>query len=673
MITESHRTRKRKSPKMQRLLFIIAAISPLAINAAEPPPGLLLARDGRALAVIVVGAEPSRSTENAARILREHLQQISGAEFRVIDDSRIPDDTIRIAVGESKVTRSLGIDAAELGPGGIHIQTFPSTIVLVGGDEENARDPDGTHYAVTTFLEEYLDVRFLWPGELGKVVPQRKSIRIGPIKESFTPMLRQRKIRMHGGFDRRMAIGGRLLDVDAADFERVMTSAKETVSFDSGWGKWHRMGGSLGLASGHSFGHMWEKYGEKHPEWFAMAPNGSRDQSASPERSRLCVSNPELFRTIADELIARINETGQSSVAIGPNDGGQTTFCVCRECEALDAPSDRKIELIDFSPGANRRVFEHVPLTDRYVHFWNGIARRVTAVHPDTWLTADAYSAYRSPPVRAKLHPNIAIRFVGVSYVNEQLRRQGLADWDAWSNAASRIYFRSNHLLASRREGTAVVYAQRQADDFRRLAPRSMIGTDLDSCMHNWATQGLNYYAMAKLLWDPELDIDLLIDDYCRSGFGEGADVVKRYFLRLEELSVEFASQQQPVTAPFTPERVTELRALLDEAAAAVDRESDEHRRVEFLRVGLEYTAGYSTMMRRFYAWKEAGAQRTDEHNRQLRAAIEQNWLNSRDIFENHPLAVNVCTVAWGSWGLFRQTRWSGPSEELLERWESRK
>ena len=232
---------------------------------------------------------------------------------------------------------------------------------------------------MTTFLEEALGVRFLWPGELGKVVPQRDTIDIGTMDLRLTPRLTQRKIRMAGGWGDRMAKGGEQLGVDGEDYARLYQAAQATVSEDAGWAGWHRLGGSLRLAAGHSFGDYWERFGESHPEWFAMAPNGSRDQSASPHRARLCVSNRELIEQVARDRIALIERTGQQSVAIGPNDGGTTSFCVCDECEALDAPSERKIMLTDFSPGQNRRQFEHVPLTDRYMDFFNGIAGRVTA------------------------------------------------------------------------------------------------------------------------------------------------------------------------------------------------------------------------------------------------------------------------------------------------------
>ena len=377
-----------------------------------------------------------------------------------------------------------------------------------------------------------------------------------------------------------------------------------------------------------------------------------------------------MANAIADELIAKIGETGQKSVAIGPNDGGTTSFCTCPECEAMDAPSDRRITLIDFSPGANRRQFEHVPLTDRYVQFWNRIAERVTAEHANTWLTADAYSAYRYPPVNVKLHPNIAIRYVGVTDRNDERRAEGLADWDAWGKAASKIYFRSNMLLAGRRQGTNVVYIHKLADDFSKLAPNRMIGTDLDSCMHHWATQGLNYYVMAKLLWNPDLDVEALLDDYCQAGFGDGADAVKRYFLHIESLTNDIAAEQMAVYDPFRPAAIDELRAMLDEADKATRDTPDDNRRVAFLRIGLEYTADYSAVFHTYDDWIASEPGRlTDEQREAFRAVIETNWESTRNIFDNHPTAVNTTSVAWGSWGYFRRMGWNEPSQQLLDKW----
>lgn len=614
----------------------------------------------------MISAQPSDAVVLGANILSDHLFQMSGAKLQTLRESQLKEANtrIRILVGESSLTKELGIEAETLVPGEILMRTFPNAVALLGADGLTPDDPNGTRYAVTTFLEDALGVRFLWPGEMGKVIPKRETVDIGKIDYRFSPLLRQRQIRMAGGYGERMTQGGKRLGITKEQYSQVRQAAMATNSRDGGWSGWHRLGGTLRLASGHSFGYMWERHGKEHPEWFAMAPNGSRDQSDSPERARLCVSNQELIEQVARDRIARINDTGQKSVTIGPNDGGTTSFCVCEECKKLDSPEGRTIRLVDFSPGANRRTFDYVSLTDRYVYFFNSIAERVTKVHPDVWLTADAYGVYAAPPVKAKLHPNIAIRFVGVSYTDEQKREQGVADWNAWADAASKIFYRSNMLLAGRRQGTPAIYVHKLAQDFNNIAKNRMIGTDLDSCCHNWATQGLNYYVMAKLLWNPDLDVDELIDDYCRSGFGAGAESVKRYLLRLEELTNEVSEQGKKMTEPFTPGAIAELRTMLDEAAEATRNEPEFRERVTFLRAGLEYTDAYCAIFRVNREWQASGiGHLSKEYREAFRVLCDRNWEVSRDVFENHHLAVNVPNVAWGSWAYFGRFGWNGPSD----------
>ncbi|TWT84349.1 hypothetical protein CA13_58260 [Planctomycetes bacterium CA13] len=637
---------------------------------------LTLAKDGNAKAVIVLPGGATSAARETGGILADHLKQICGGEFRVIVESDLKDASVKdqrivtkstepvetfILLGEGGLTKLLGATSADLGPGGILIRTFPNAIVLLGPGKTAPSDPYGTRYAVMTFMEDSLGCRFLWPGELGKVVPQRKTIKVAPINFNYTPRIRQRRIRMAMGLGERKSHGVKRLGFTDADYHYFNKAAMVTTSRDGGWANWHRLGGSLRLASGHSFGYMWEKHKDEHPEWFAVQPDGTRDQSRSPDRSRLCVSNLELIEEIARDRIESLNKSDLNSVSIGPNDGGQTSFCRCDECRKLDPPNSRK--LAGGGPA----------LTDRYIYFWNEIAKRVTEVHPDAWLTADAYSVYSAPPVLRKLHPNIAIRFVGLTYTNEEKRRQDREDWDAWSKAVKKIYFRPNVLLAGRRQGTPVIYVHKLAEDFRYLASHSLVGTDFDSCCHNWATQGLNYYVCAKLHWNPDLDVDALIDDYCQSGFGSGADAVKSYFLRLEDITNTIAEQQLKITQPFPPAVIDELRGYLDMAAAATADEPDASKRVAFLRSGLEYTDAYVAAFRIFREHEAAGGGRLLKETKQrIREALDNNWLVSRGIFENHHLAVNVATVAWGSWNYFGRYYWSDPSPEIRAKVESR-
>ena len=228
-------------------------------------------------------------------------------------------------------------------------------------------------------------------------------------------------------------------------------------------------------------------------------------------------------------------------------------------------------------------------------------------------------------------------------------------------------------LLAGRRQGTPVIYVHKMSDDFKFMVNNALIGTDFDSCCHNWATQGLNYYVCAKLHWNPQLDVDALIRDYCDSGFGAGEEFVRRYFHRIEAITTTMAAKQLSYTELYTPKVIDELRGYLEAAKLAAACELDARKRIAFLRRGLEYTNAYAAVFRIIRQHEVSGGRRLPpETKNRIRAALDNNWLVSRDVFENNHLAVNVATVAWGSWSYFARFGWSKPSPEVRTKATSR-
>ena len=644
-----------------------------------------LVSDGQAKAVIVLRAKPSRAAAEGAKILTEHIQQISGATLPVLKDSQLSELQVAdgrieaasetpaagafILVGESELARKLGVTSEGLGPGGILIRTIGNALVLLGTDDSTPADPYGSRYAVTTFLEQKLGCRYLWPGESGKVVPKRTTVTVNSINVRFTPLLKQRNIRW-SGYSTRIQEGLDRLGFAREDFLKVRENAGRTQSESGDWMGWHRMGGTLGLRTGDGTilpPQTWLKFLREHAEWFAMQLDGSRYFDPSWERPRLCKSNPALIEAIAQEKIEELKRSpGQKSVSFMTQDGGSKAgFCMCPACKVLDPPEGRPTQVWTYDHKSDRRrQFDYVSLTDRMLYFYNAITEKVTKVHPDVLFTGQAYSVYRAPPVKQKLHPNIVIRFVHSPghYANDQVRHEGMADWDTWANAAQMIYWRPNSLLRGRHEGTLGVYVHKLGQDFRHISGNKCIGTDFDSCMHHWATQGLNYYVLAKLHWDPNLDVDQVIDDYCRCGFGVAAGEIKRYLLRIEQLTDEAAQKGADVTELYTPQVVGELRAMLDAADKAAGDDVAVRRRIAFLRCGLDFTELQAEVYRLLAV---AGQKRlTDDEKTESMRLLDTKWQRMRDIFQKEHYAVNVAALCWGEWGRFKRLGWTGPSPQ---------
>lgn len=618
--------------------FLLVVASPLLADAAT------LVEKGKARAVIIVPEKPSPVVANAAHVLRDHIQQMSGAELPIRTENKIMGSPSRdqawVLVGEGKLTDKLGLTSKGLGPGGIVQSSKGNVLALFGSDAHTPSDPNGTRYAVTTFLEDKLGVRYLWPGELGKVVPRRETITVPDFEYRFTPKLAQRRIRSMAYHDR-LQVGLDRLGFTKADYERLRANAQRTQVESPDWFGWQRLGGTLNLHSGHAFPHLWAKYGKEHPEWFALQSNGSRDQSKNPDRARLCVSNPDLIAAIAREKIEELNKNPSLlGVSIAPNDGGRLAFCTCPQCEALDAAKGRKVLLWDFSKG-NRRDFEHVSLTDRMVYFWNAIAEKVAKAHPDKFLVVDAYSVYAAPPVERKLHPNLVVRFAPLAYHAEDYRQESLREWDGWSKAAKRIFFRPNLMLAGRRDGMPLLYVHKFGKDFRYLASHSMMGTDFDACCHNWATQGLNYYIVARLHWNPEQDVDALVDDYCQAGFGPAARSVRRYFDRLEAVMDEVATRKIKATTVFDAKALAGLRKELEKARRDAGSDPAIAKRVASLELGLRWT---EIEVRAHAFLTDPG--KADKQA--VKKALDERFALMRQIFQEAPLALNVAYISWG-------------------------
>ncbi len=159
------------------------------------------------------------------------------------------------------------------------------------------------------------------------------------------------------------------------------------------------------------------------------------------------------------------------------------------------------------------------------------------------------------------------------------------------------------------------------------------------------------------------------MDGVSRGGVERGRR--EEVFLRIEELTNIMATTEQKYTEPYMSEVMKELGRYLDQAAIATRHEPAANKRVAFLRSGLEYTDAYIAAFRIFRAHETnnpGGGRLPNETKQRIRAALDNNWLDSRDVFKHNHLAVNVATVAWGSWSYFGPYYWSEPSPEVREK-----
>ncbi len=671
--------------------------APVEVSAPEPPPlrqkltsryrsfpvtgdPLVLFENGEARCALVLPDRPSDSEKQAAELLVSTFRKMTGVAMPIYREGKlqvrendggwsVTDEkggTLPGVIWIGKTTQAARAEilAETLIPEGFRLQTAGSSLFIIGNDLSPRGTPvRGTFNGALALLERHFGVRWLWPGELGSVIATSKALFLPPLHEQDEPLLRQRIIRNSGRINSKEELGLKVLGLDSAPEEYLKRKQLDAV-----WMARQRTGSSKMLGYGHAFGDWYERFGTSHPEWFALQPDGTRVQLGS--RPRLCKSNRELAHEAARQVLEKYQKSpNMDCVSVSPADGGSVDFfCMCVECRKLDPSNGEPVNLL-FAKGEKRRErfrISYPSLSDRVTTFYNRIAEEVVRENPEAKIGAYAYSAYRNPPLQAKVHPAIIIGFVGFDYFNEAQREADLKRWDGWAASVQQLVLRPN--LLSGGAGLPSVYVNRLGADLRHGYETGMIATDFDSFPGHWATQGLNYYVLAKLLWDPSLKVETVVDDYCKTGFGEAAPQVKQYFKELETLTTRLAAEasersreelreeEQEATDPrairkgrfqtaacavYTPETLQALRKLLGEALQA-DPDQTVQARIRFLLTGLDY------------ADREMALYRATLANEDLRDCADELRFWHQQTFQDEPLAINPIARLYRQHTLFR-------------------
>ncbi len=668
--------------RFSRLFAIVQACAWVYLAGAEAVAGVPLVVEGEPAAAVVVQTRRDWETESrrvlveahAAAALQANVRQMSGAALPLLDLSELVEAMVEgdrlvvpgqpyrqyVLVGDSDVTRRLGVDIEGLSAGGFRLVAKGNWVALVAHPAiSHPREDGGGIRQAVRYLLEQQGCHYLWPGELGKVTPSRASIEVAEQALTVNPTIVERRIRPGPTV---ASLGPQLarLNILMEDYEAALGAARATRTatlakpFNSyvetsalGWLQWHGLGGNSGLGGGHAFGDAWEKWGAEHPEWFALQADGTRDQSQAGSRERFCVSNPGLAAAIADEIVAAAEKhPEQRCFSICPNDGGYSSFCMCDACKALDPPNGPKVTLLVFDKvgQSGRHPVEYVSLTDRYVHFANAIAERVAAQAPEALLLMQAYHVYSAPPVREKLHPNLVVRYVP----------SDMDGWSGWRAAgARRMYWRPNILGSGAKQGLLRVQAKALAEFFNRASRDDLIATDMDSLVGHWSTHGFSYYAAARLNWDPALSYEELLAEYGAQGFGPAAGAIAAY---LREAEAE----------PLSLARVELLRGHLREADALAGGDTTIRERIAFVRLGLNYTHLFLELNHLNGLAEEKQAY----DGAYAASLLTLYYCTLRDIAMHQPLALNVPVIVkysghFAQWSALGARNFEPPPEVL--------
>lgn len=513
-----------------------------------------------------------------------------------------------------------------------------------------------------TLLREAFGYRVLWPGDCGEVYTENKNIKIEPFRLTDAPFFKKRGIRnglVSRTYPHKLANGKTVrLPYEKFPVNGVVGyDPVETIALrrEHG-GNWYaamRLGTQDFSTGGGGTFYSWKKkYMQTKPEYFALQFNGKRIQRT--DHVRICKSNPQVIKQTVENARKYLNSNKNVDVyLVSPCDGSYDIFCMCKNCREWD-PKYQPLGARRVYLGRNRPMFKYPGSSDRVFRFTCEVAKELKKSHPHVKVGYLAYAGYLAPPRYYRDFPdNLMITFVGLQYLNAKGLETHRKYWNFWARVSDNIMLRPNLLLGG--GGYPLLYMHEMAKDLRYCAETGMIGSDFDSLVHHWATNGLNYYVLAEMLWDPSRNVDDIIDEYCRLGFGKGAEAMKKYFLLCEKLTGIYAkgssvtiemieditiekreSMVSRISKVFDREKMKELAGYLDEARKLTPEGSRERRRVEFIATGYEFTRD-----RIEFAEKLAKTPRAER--KKLAEEQHQYWWK---LYKEHPFAVNMPRIA---------------------------
>ena len=441
--------------------------------------------------------------QEAADELQKHLKLITEVEIPIVPEGKTPDGKYSFHVGTAPPN------------GGDELlgQETRWTVTLAGTylHSDGGR---GELYAVYGFLEDQLGVHWFAPGDDGIVYRQQSPLALRPGTHQWVPKLRYRSIRLGS------ARISKAKDKPGQKRVPFRPTIEEHNSFARDVWQWQmrmRMYGR-NVGGGHAFNTWWKKYGESHPEYFALNKFGKREPVPLPkgkERSeafiKICPSNPKVTEQVIADVLPRKNSI--QFISVGPNDGA-TNFCECAACRQLDAP--REGEAWD------------AHLTDRYVHFANAVAREARKHREDAHVTMYAYLGTLTPPRRLKLEPNVVVQLV--PYVDPLDLVLVKEHFEGWRDAGAKtLALRPNYHHKYMATCMPIGIEKQMFDVFQIAYANGCVATNYDSLIHHWPVTGITDYILAKSMAEPDEPFERWAEQYY-SAFGDAVSDVREYY-----------------------------------------------------------------------------------------------------------------------------------------------
>ncbi|MEI6501798.1 MAG: DUF4838 domain-containing protein, partial [Armatimonadota bacterium] len=505
------------------------------------------------------------------------------------------------------------------------VRYLPEALVLLGKDkpdftkveyaqlptpEQLATWPDmwdemGTMYAAYDFLERACNVRWLQPNEFGTDCPKTATLTVTGVDVDRSPAFSYRYACYLPGenYDKFTLLQPRSDDEWKA---YDATAYPELTKLSSDWWRWihakrgyvtlfrlrMRDGGEM-TPGNHSLYGYYDRFYEKnaaapegfessHPDWFAQGYEGRPPQ--------MCYTSRGLIEQVAKDA-CEFFEAGkkypgaQASgrfFCVEPMDNA--SFCKCANCQA------RITRTKQVDPGGN---FSNGVDSDYFFNFVNEVAKLVRVKHPDKFIVALAYMTHAYPPKTFKLEPNVAIQYCfacnRMPYATDQYNNE-LRALEAWSKQSGErpmylwLYYTFPVEVATNGKFHTFpgYFAHKIGEQFKLFSKYGYRGM-----FHCGYGQEVEAYVTYRLMDDPSLDVDKLLEEYFTRFYGPAAEPLKKLYLDIEKTYCDpknWPDKPGHMTVDIawgklgTPERMAQYAAWMAEAQQLAQAEPYKQR-----------------------------------------------------------------------------------------------
>ena len=398
-------------------------------------------------------------------------------------------------------------------------------------------------YGLYEFLEKFIGIR--WYSSDYTLIPEIKSIEIPINKEIiYKPAISTRTVH------------SRLFYKDSSFAEKLKVSNEAFPNY-------------VPNARVHTFHRFlpFEKFYLDHPEYYALR-NGKR------LATQLCLTNNDVFEIVKDSVGSFFNKHPLSTV-ISVSQDDNTQYCMCEDCS--------KIHKKENSPAGSM------------IYFVNKIAK----LFPEKTISTLAYQYTRKPPL-TKPESNVLITLCSIECDRSIPIDEGCKDFESDLKGWSKLT-----------ENIRIWDYTTQFTNF--LAPFPNWGTikpNINLFVNNnakWIFEQhsnnpselfeLRSYLMAKLLWNPSLDSDLVIRDFTNGYYGKGGIYIVKYIEEIQnQLNIAkpfflflYGDPSQAFDSYLSPKNLTYYDNLYKKALISVSKDSDYYKRIERSRLSIDY------------------------------------------------------------------------------------